>query len=176
MNRISVAQQFSENFRSMDSSSACTGVDFPPIAICLFPGPNLGLVSLQVACFGASADEAFLKALMSTGFRLPKKGILIGIQVWWLPEYMHVSAWHTVQHGTMCLHLKLLGIRDGHLLQFCSMQYDVQFFPCYLSLMQIPNPNESWQGFSSPLFNVDFRALFLVVSQMLSSILTLILF
>jgi len=58
-----------------------TGVDFPPIAICLFLGPNLGLVFLQVACFGANADEAFLKALMSTGFRLPKKGILIGIQV-----------------------------------------------------------------------------------------------
>ncbi|KAK2561590.1 Carbamoyl-phosphate synthase [ammonia] [Acropora cervicornis] len=34
----------------------------------------------EVACFGANADEAFLKALMSTGFRLPKKGILIGIQ------------------------------------------------------------------------------------------------
>lgn len=42
---------------------------------------DLSLVSLQVACFGANADEAFLKALMSTGFRLPKKGILIGIQV-----------------------------------------------------------------------------------------------
>lgn len=35
----------------------------------------------QVACFGSTANSAFLKALMSTGFRLPKKGILIGIQV-----------------------------------------------------------------------------------------------
>lgn len=52
-----------------------------PAKVAFPPGSNRGLVSLQVACFGANADEAFLKALMSTGFRLPKKGILIGIQV-----------------------------------------------------------------------------------------------
>ncbi|XP_015772145.1 PREDICTED: carbamoyl-phosphate synthase [ammonia], mitochondrial-like [Acropora digitifera] len=42
----------------------------------------------EVACFGANADEAFLKALMSTGFRLPKKGILIGIQQSLQPKFL----------------------------------------------------------------------------------------
>lgn len=42
----------------------------------------------EVACYGANADEAFLKALMSTGFRLPKKGILIGIQQSLQPKFL----------------------------------------------------------------------------------------
>lgn len=39
------------------------------------------LVFLQVACFGPNIYSAFLKAMLSTGFKLPQKGILIGIQV-----------------------------------------------------------------------------------------------
>lgn len=35
----------------------------------------------KVACFGPNIYTAFLKALLSTGFKLPQKGILIGIQV-----------------------------------------------------------------------------------------------
>ncbi|HMT11487.1 MAG TPA: carbamoyl-phosphate synthase large subunit, partial [Ignavibacteria bacterium] len=31
----------------------------------------------EVACFGESMEEAFLKSLLSTGFRLPKKNILV---------------------------------------------------------------------------------------------------
>lgn len=38
-------------------------------------------VWLQVACFGQNIYSAFLKAMLSTGFKLPQKGILIGIQV-----------------------------------------------------------------------------------------------
>lgn len=34
----------------------------------------------EVACFGSNIYSAFLKAMLSTGFRLPEKGILIGIQ------------------------------------------------------------------------------------------------
>ena len=34
----------------------------------------------EVACYGASKEEAFLKSLLSTGFSLPKKNILISIQ------------------------------------------------------------------------------------------------
>merc|ERR1711992_318373 len=34
----------------------------------------------EVACFGASTEEAFLKSLLSTGFSLPKKNILICVQ------------------------------------------------------------------------------------------------
>ncbi len=33
----------------------------------------------EVACFGATRYEAFLKALISTGFKLPKKNILISV-------------------------------------------------------------------------------------------------
>lgn len=33
----------------------------------------------EVACFGESMEEAFLKSLLSTGFRLPKKNILLTI-------------------------------------------------------------------------------------------------
>lgn len=38
-------------------------------------------VLMQVACFGPNIYSAFLKAMLSTGFKLPQKGILIGIQV-----------------------------------------------------------------------------------------------
>ena len=33
----------------------------------------------EVACFGASRYEAYMKALLSTGFKLPKKDILLSI-------------------------------------------------------------------------------------------------
>jgi hypothetical protein len=33
----------------------------------------------EVACFGENRYEAYLKALMSTGFQIPKKGILLSI-------------------------------------------------------------------------------------------------
>mgnify|MGYP001260999857 CR=1 FL=1 len=34
----------------------------------------------EVACFGKDREEAFLKALLSTGFQMPKKNILISVQ------------------------------------------------------------------------------------------------
>lgn len=33
----------------------------------------------EVACFGENRHEAYLKALMSTGFQIPKKAILLSI-------------------------------------------------------------------------------------------------
>ena len=33
----------------------------------------------EVACFGATRFEAYIKALMSTGFSIPKKNILLSI-------------------------------------------------------------------------------------------------
>lgn len=44
------------------------------VCVCVF-------VLLQVACFGQNIYSAFLKAMLSTGFKLPQNGILIGIQV-----------------------------------------------------------------------------------------------
>jgi carbamoyl-phosphate synthase (ammonia) len=34
----------------------------------------------EVACFGANKEEAFLKSLLSTGFKMPKKNILVSVQ------------------------------------------------------------------------------------------------
>ena len=43
----------------------------------------------EVACFGSDAHEAFLKALMSTGFRLPEKSIAITVQKDLLEDVVH---------------------------------------------------------------------------------------
>lgn len=46
----------------------------------------------EVACFGADKHEAFLKALLSTGFKLPEKGVLLSVYDGLQPEMIH-SAW-----------------------------------------------------------------------------------
>lgn len=43
----------------------------------------------EVACFGASTEEAFLKSLLSTGFQLPKKNILVSVQGDLQDEFTH---------------------------------------------------------------------------------------
>jgi len=52
----------------------------------------------EVACFGATKEEAFLKALLSTGFQLPKKNILISAQES-LQEDMTHCAWQLHELG-----------------------------------------------------------------------------
>ena len=42
----------------------------------------------EVACFGPNVHTAFLKALLSTGFKIPKKAILIGIQHSFQPDFL----------------------------------------------------------------------------------------
>ncbi|KAM8933826.1 carbamoyl-phosphate synthase [ammonia], mitochondrial [Pelodytes ibericus] len=42
----------------------------------------------EVACFGQNIYSAFLKAMISTGFKLPQKGILIGIQHSFRPHFL----------------------------------------------------------------------------------------
>ncbi|XP_053328297.1 carbamoyl-phosphate synthase [ammonia], mitochondrial [Spea bombifrons] len=42
----------------------------------------------EVACFGHNIYSAFLKAMISTGFKLPQKGILIGIQHSFRPHFL----------------------------------------------------------------------------------------
>ena len=39
----------------------------------------MSISSGEVACFGENRHEAYLKALISTGFRLPRKSILLSI-------------------------------------------------------------------------------------------------
>jgi carbamoyl-phosphate synthase (ammonia) len=45
----------------------------------------------EVACFGATKEEAFLKALLSTGFKLPKKNILVSVQGELQDEFTHAA-------------------------------------------------------------------------------------
>ncbi|XP_053139380.1 carbamoyl-phosphate synthase [ammonia], mitochondrial isoform X5 [Hemicordylus capensis] len=42
----------------------------------------------EVACFGGNVHSAFLKAMLSTGFKLPQKGILLGIQHSFRPKFL----------------------------------------------------------------------------------------
>ena len=37
------------------------------------------ILSLQVACFGEDRYEAYLKAMLSTGFKLPEKSVLLSV-------------------------------------------------------------------------------------------------
>ncbi|NWR96300.1 CPSM synthase, partial [Motacilla alba] len=45
----------------------------------------------EVACFGEDVYSAFQKALLATGFRFPKEGILIGIQESFRPRFLSVA-------------------------------------------------------------------------------------
>lgn len=64
--------------------SGFVGVKAPMFSFARLRGsdPVLGVEMAstgEVACFGATTEEAFLKALMSTGFKLPKKDILLSV-------------------------------------------------------------------------------------------------
>ena len=43
----------------------------------------------EVACFGKDKEEAFLKSLLSTGFKMPKKNILLSVQDDFADEITH---------------------------------------------------------------------------------------
>ncbi|KAF7709169.1 carbamoyl-phosphate synthase [ammonia], mitochondrial [Silurus meridionalis] len=45
----------------------------------------------EVACFGPNIYSAFLKAMLSTGFKLPQSGILIGIQHSFRPDFLSTA-------------------------------------------------------------------------------------
>jgi carbamoyl-phosphate synthase/aspartate carbamoyltransferase len=62
----------------------CVGVKVPQFSFSRLSGadPVLGVEMAstgEVACFGVDKYEAYLKALLSTGFKLPKKNILLSI-------------------------------------------------------------------------------------------------
>ncbi|XXG94391.1 Carbamoyl-phosphate synthase [Hypoxylon texense] len=62
----------------------CVGVKVPQFSFSRLSGadPVLGVEMAstgEVACFGADKYEAYLKALMSTGFKIPKSNILLSI-------------------------------------------------------------------------------------------------
>jgi carbamoyl-phosphate synthase (ammonia) len=52
----------------------------------------------EVACFGATREEAFLKSLLATGFKMPKKNILVSVQAELQDDFTH-SAWQLHEQG-----------------------------------------------------------------------------
>lgn len=52
----------------------------------------------EVACYGATKNEAFLKSLLSTGFKIPEKNILISVQASLTDEMTH-AAWQLHEVG-----------------------------------------------------------------------------
>ncbi|KAJ4315168.1 Carbamoyl-phosphate synthase [Fusarium piperis] len=78
-----MGQPFQE-YPPTDLAPDCVGVKVPQFSFSRLSGadPVLGVEMAstgEVACFGVDKAEAYLKALMSTGFKIPKKNILLSI-------------------------------------------------------------------------------------------------
>ena len=73
------------NLETRGRPSNFVGVKAPMFSFTRLRGsdPVLGVEMAstgEVACFGANKEEAFLKSLLSTGFSMPKKNILLSVQ------------------------------------------------------------------------------------------------
>ena len=86
-----------------DRPSGYVGVKAPMFSFTRLRGsdPVLGVEMSstgEVACFGESTEEAFLKSLLSTGFKLPKKNVLVSVHADLQDEFTH-SAWQLHELG-----------------------------------------------------------------------------
>ncbi|KAF4126847.1 carbamoyl-phosphate synthase / aspartate carbamoyltransferase, partial [Geosmithia morbida] len=78
-----MAQPF-EEYPPTDLPPNCVGVKVPQFSFSRLSGadPVLGVEMAstgEVACFGVDKNEAYLKALLSTGFKIPKANVLLSI-------------------------------------------------------------------------------------------------
>ncbi|KAM0512055.1 hypothetical protein ACHAPE_009299 [Trichoderma viride] len=78
-----MGQPFQE-YPPTDIAPDCVGIKVPQFSFSRLSGadPVLGVEMAstgEVACFGVDKNEAYLKALLSTGFKIPKKNILLSI-------------------------------------------------------------------------------------------------
>lgn len=78
-----MGQPFQE-YPPTDLAPNCVGVKVPQFSFSRLSGadPVLGVEMAstgEVACFGVDKNEAYLKALLSTGFKIPKQNILLSI-------------------------------------------------------------------------------------------------
>ncbi|GME43369.1 hypothetical protein GTA08_BOTSDO04559 [Neofusicoccum parvum] len=111
------------------------GVKVPQFSFSRLSGadPVLGVEMAstgEVACFGRTKYEAYIKALISTGFKLPNKNILLSIgsfkdKVEMLPSIQRLhqmgynlfatagTADYIVEHGIPCKFLEVLGVSDA---------------------------------------------------------------
>jgi carbamoyl-phosphate synthase (ammonia) len=79
-----------------DRPKGFVGVKVPMFSFARLRGsdPVLGVEMAstgEVACFGATKEEAFLKAMLSTGFKMPKKNILVSVQGDLQDEFTHAA-------------------------------------------------------------------------------------
>jgi carbamoyl-phosphate synthase (ammonia) len=86
-----------------DRPSEYVGVKAPMFSFTRLRGsdPVLGVEMAstgEVACFGKTREEAFLKAMLSTGFKMPKKNILVSVQASIQDDFTH-SAWQLIEQG-----------------------------------------------------------------------------
>jgi carbamoyl-phosphate synthase (ammonia) len=82
------------NIGTRNRPSGYVGVKAPMFSFTRLGGadPVLGVEMAstgEVACFGADVHEAFLKALISTGFKLPQKSILVSVSRELLEDVIH---------------------------------------------------------------------------------------
>lgn len=78
-----MGQPFQE-YPPTDIAPNCVGVKVPQFSFSRLSGadPVLGVEMAstgEVACFGVDKNEAYLKALLSTGFKIPKRNILLSM-------------------------------------------------------------------------------------------------
>ena len=81
---------------TVDRPKGYVGVKAPMFSFTRLRGsdPVLGVEMAstgEVACFGASTEEAFLKSLLSTGFKMPNKNILVSVQEDLQDEFTHCA-------------------------------------------------------------------------------------
>ena len=86
-----------------DRPSGYVGVKVPMFSFTRLRGsdPVLGVEMAstgEVACFGANKEEAFLKGLLSTGFKMPQKNILVSVQEDLQDDFTH-CAWQLHELG-----------------------------------------------------------------------------
>ena len=88
----------------------------------------------EVACFGANKEEAFLKALLSTGFKMPKKNILLSVQSSLENEMTH-SAYQLHELGYNLFATKA----TGEVLQKNGVPCTIVGYPTEQGVGDIPN-------------------------------------
>lgn len=84
MATLAIMGQPFQEYPPTDLAPDCVGVKVPQFSFSRLSGadPVLGVEMAstgEVACFGVDKNEAYLKALLSTGFKIPKKNILLSI-------------------------------------------------------------------------------------------------
>jgi carbamoyl-phosphate synthase/aspartate carbamoyltransferase len=128
-----------------DLAPNCVGVKVPQFSFSRLSGadPVLGVEMAstgEVASFGVDKNEAYLKALMSTGFKIPKKNILLSIGSYkdkreMLPSVQKLekigyklfatsgTADFLQEHGVQCQYLEVLGKEEDRSSEFSLTQH-----------------------------------------------------